>query len=65
MKGAFALYALLMALWRRSPQGRVTIHSCRTPVSKENVFRQHGREPNMDRSENRHDNAVAEEFSFC
>ena len=65
-KADLVIDALLMALWRRKPEGKVLIHSdqgvqyifsdWRKLVSDNNL------EPSMSRRGNCHDNAVAESF---
>ena len=61
-----ALQALLMAVWRRKPTGRVMIHSDQgsqfTSREWQTFLRQHDLEPSMSRRGNCHDNAVAESF---
>ncbi|MEO0764664.1 MAG: IS3 family transposase [Pseudomonadota bacterium] len=61
-----ALQALLMSVWRRKPDGRVTVHSDQGSqfTSREWVtfLSQHNLEPSMSRRGNCHDNAVAESF---
>jgi putative transposase len=61
-----ALQALLMAVWRRKPAGRVMIHSDQgsqfTSREWQTFLRQHNLEPSMSRRGNCHDNAVAESF---
>lgn len=61
-----ALQALLMAVWRRKPAGKVTIHSDQgsqfTSREWQTFLRQHNLEPSMSRRGNCHDNAVAESF---
>ena len=61
-----ALQALLAAVWRRKPKGKVMIHSDQGSqfTSREwQVFlAQHNLEPSMSRRGNCHDNAVAESF---
>lgn len=61
-----ALQALLMAVWRRKPTGRVTVHSDQgyqfTSQEWQTFLRQHHLEPSMSRRGNCHDNAVAESF---
>jgi putative transposase len=60
------LQALMMAVWRRKPDGKVTVHpdqdsqfSCR---QWETFLREQSLGPSMSRRGNRHDNAVAESF---
>ena len=61
-----ALQALLMAVWRRKPAGKVTVHSDQgsqfTSREWQSFLRQHNLEPSMSRRGNCHDNAVAESF---
>lgn len=61
-----ALQALLMAVWRRKPSDRVTVHSDQgsqfTSREWQTFLRQHDLEPSMSRRGNCHDNAVAESF---
>ena len=61
-----ALQALLMAVWRRKPTGRVMVHSDQgsqfTSREWQTFLRQHDLEPSMSRRGNCHDNAVAESF---
>ncbi|WP_300519031.1 IS3 family transposase [Aliiroseovarius sp.] len=61
-----ALQALLMAVWRRKPDGRVTVHSDQgsqfTSREWQTFLCQHNLEPSMSRRGNCHDNAVAESF---
>ncbi len=61
------LNALLMALWRRQPQARVTMHSDQgsqfTGHDWQDFLRDHNLVSSMRRRGNCHDNAVAE--SFC
>ncbi len=61
-----ALQALLMAVWRRKPEGQVTIHSDQgsqfTSREWQRFLSQHNLEPSMSRRGNCHDNAVAESF---
>jgi putative transposase len=61
-----ALQALLMAVWRRKPDNRVTVHSDQgsqfTSREWQTFLRQHDLEPSMSRRGNCHDNAVAESF---
>lgn len=53
-----------MAVWRRKPTDRVTVHSDQgsqfTSREWQAFLRQHGLEPSMSRHGNCHDNAVAE-----
>ncbi|SMX34615.1 Integrase core domain protein [Actibacterium lipolyticum] len=61
-----ALQALLMAVWRRKPGSRVTVHSDQgsqfTSREWQLFLRQHNLAPSMSRRGNCHDNAVAESF---
>jgi len=61
-----ALQALLMAVWRRKPASRVTVHSDQgsqfTSREWRSFLAQHNLEPSMSRRGNCHDNAVAESF---
>ncbi|MEJ2020259.1 MAG: IS3 family transposase, partial [Maritimibacter sp.] len=61
-----ALQALLMAVWRRKPAGKVMVHSDQgsqfTSREWQLFLRQHNLEPSMSRRGNCHDNAVAESF---
>ncbi|MBK5932494.1 hypothetical protein CCR78_00570 [Rhodovulum imhoffii] len=61
-----ALQALLMTVWRRKPNGKVTVHSDQgaqfTSRKWQMFLRQHNLEPSMSRRGNCHDNAVAESF---
>jgi len=61
-----ALQALLMAVWRRKPDERVTVHSDQgsqfTSREWQALLRQHNLEPSMSRRGNCHDDAVAESF---
>ena len=61
-----ALQALLMAVWRRKPTGRVMVHSDQgsqfTSREWQTFLRQHDLEPGMSRRGNCHDNAIAESF---
>ena len=61
-----ALQALLMAVWRRKPTYRVTVHSDQgaqfTSREWQIFLNQHNLEPSMSRRGNCHDNAVAESF---
>lgn len=61
-----ALQALLMAVWRRKPVGKVMVHSDQGSqfTSREWLLflRQHNLEQSMSRRGNCHDNAVAESF---
>ncbi len=59
-----ALQALLMAVWRRQPTSRVTVHSDQgsqfTGREWSTFLRQHNLEPSMSRRGDCHDNAAAE-----
>ena len=61
-----ALQALLMAVWRRKPEGKVMVHSDQgsqfTGREWQTFLRQQILEPSMSRRRNCHDNAVAESF---
>ena len=58
--------ALLMAVWRRKPTGKVLIHSDQgsqfTSIDWAAFLKQHNLEHSMSRRGNCHDNAVAESF---
>ncbi|MDN3714382.1 IS3 family transposase [Paracoccus cavernae] len=60
------LQALLMAVWRRKPKGKVLIHSDQgsqfTSMDWAALSRAHNLEHSMSRRGNCHDNAVAESF---
>jgi putative transposase len=60
------LQALLMAVWRRKPQGRVLIHSDQgsqfTSMDWASFLKAHNLEHSMSRRGNCHDNAVVESF---
>ena len=60
------LQALLMAVWRRKPAGKVLIHSDQgsqfTSIDWASFLKQHNLEHSMSRRGNCHDNAVAESF---
>lgn len=60
------LQSLLMAVWRRKPQGEVMIHSDQgsqfTSGEWQSFLRQHKLAASMSRRGNCHDNAVAESF---
>ena len=60
------LQALLAAVWRRKPKGRVLVHSDQgsqfTSMEWASFLKHHGLEPSMSRRGNCHDNAVAESF---
>ena len=66
MTSDLALQALLMAVWRRKPAGKVTVHSDQgsqfTGREWQMFLHQHNLEPSMSRRGNCHDNAVAESF---
>ena len=61
-----ALDALLMAVWRRKPTGRVVVHSDQGSQYGSDDFKRfcqdHNLEPSMSRRANCWDNAVAESF---
>lgn len=61
-----ALQALLMAVWRRKPDNRVTVHSDQgsqfTSREWQTFLNQHNLQASMSRRGNCHDNAVAESF---
>ena len=60
------LQALLMAVWRRKPAGKVLLHSDQgsqfTSIDWASFLKQHNLEHSMSRRGNCHDNAVAESF---
>ncbi len=60
------LQALLMAVWRRKPTGKVLIHSDQgsqfTSLEWASFLKHHNLEHSMSRRANCHDNAVAESF---
>ncbi len=60
------LQALLMAVWRRKPSGKVLMHSDQgsqfTSIEWAAFLQQHNLEHSMSRRGNCHDNAVAESF---
>jgi len=60
------LQALLAAIWRRKPKGRVLVHSDQgsqfTSLEWASYLKHHDMEPSMSRRGNCHDNAVAESF---
>jgi len=60
------LDALLMAVWRRKPKGKVLVHSDQgsqyTSYDWQSFLQHHGLEASMSRRGNCHDNAVAESF---
>ena len=62
-----ALDALLMAVWRRKPQGKVIVHSDQGAQYGSDDWvrfcRDHNLDPSMSRRGNCYDNAVAESFS--
>jgi len=64
MTNDLALQALLMAVWRRKPARRVTVHSDQGSqfISRkwQTFLRHHNLEPSMSRRGNCHDNALAE-----
>lgn len=66
MTKELVLDALLMAVWRRKPQGKVVIHSDQgsqyTSQDWSDFLKAHGLEGSMSRRGNCHDNAVAESF---
>ena len=57
-----ALQALLVAVWRRKPDGKVTVHSDQgsqfTSREWQTFLRQHDLESSMSRRGNCHDNAL-------
>jgi putative transposase len=61
-----ALDALLMAVWRRKPEGKVVVHSDQssqyTSHDWDSFLKAHDLEGSMSRRGNCHDNAVAESF---
>jgi putative transposase len=61
-----ALQALLMAVWRRKPKTKATIHSDQgsrfTSHEWQSFLRQHNLQASMSRRGNCYDNAVAESF---
>jgi putative transposase len=61
-----ALDALLMAVWRRKPEGKVIVHSDQgsqyTSHDWDSFLKAHDLEGSMSRRGNCHDNAVAESF---
>lgn len=61
-----ALDALLMAVWRRKPAGKVIVHSDQgsqyASRDWDSFLKAHGLEGSMSRRGNCHDNAVAESF---
>ncbi len=66
MTADLGLQALLMAVWRRKPRNKVTIHSDQGSqfIGREwaSFLCQHNLEASMSRRGNCHDNAVAESF---
>lgn len=60
------LQALLMAVWRRKPRGKVLVHSDQgsqfTSMDWATFLRAHNLEHSMSRRGNCHENAVAESF---
>lgn len=60
------LQALLMAIWRRKPAGKVLVHSDQgsqfTSIDWASFLKQHNLEHSMSRRGNCHDNAVVESF---
>jgi len=66
MTTGLALQALLMAVWRRKPKSKVTIHSDQgsqfTSHEWQSFLKNHNLEASMSRRGNCHDNAVAESF---
>ena len=60
------LQALLMAVWRRKPSGKVLVHSDQgsqfTSIDWASFLKQHNLQHSMSRRGNCHDNAVAESF---
>lgn len=66
MQMDLALSALLMAVWRRKPKSKVTIHSDQgsqfTSHEWQTFLAKHNLEASMSRRGNCHDNAVAESF---
>ena len=60
------LQALLAAVWRRKPKGRVLVHSDQgsqfTSMEWASFLKYHDLQPSMSRRGNCHDNAVAESF---
>jgi putative transposase len=66
LRSELVLDALLMALWRRRPKGKVLIHSDQGSQYDSTEWRKfcrdHNLEPSMSRRGNCWDNAVAESF---
>ncbi len=66
MRSSLVLDALLMAVWRRKPKGKVMIHSDRgsqfTSQLWQDFLKDHYLEARMSRRGNCYDNAVAESF---
>lgn len=60
------LQALLMAVWRRKPAGKILVHSDQgsqfTSIDWASFLKQHNLEHSMSRRGNCHDNAVVESF---
>jgi putative transposase len=66
LSNKLALDALLMAVWRRKPAGRVVVHSDQGSQHGSDDFKRfchaHNLEPSMSRRANCRENAVAESF---
>jgi putative transposase len=66
MTKQIVLDALLMAVWRRNPTNKVTVHSDQgsqyTSYEWQSFLKEHGLESSMSRRGNCHNNAVAESF---
>lgn len=66
MTADLALQALMMPIWRRKPNGPVTVHSDQgsqfTSREWQSFLAQHNLEPSISRCGNCHDNAVADSF---
>ena len=66
MTTELAMQALLMAVSRRKPDGKIMVHSVQgsqfTSWDWQTFLRQHNLEPSMGRRGNCHDNAVAQSF---
>jgi len=66
MQRDVVLQALLVAVWRRKPKGKVLVHSDQgsqfTSMDWASFLRAHNLEHSMNRRGNCHDNAVAESF---